>query len=162
MQDLTSGSLARNVLKMSSFMLVSMVFQTLYFLVDLYLVGRLVKEAVAAVSVSGNLTSSSWRRPQTLGVGTTSLISQAVGRKETATRPAWCSTIAGAVGGRGVAVPRDPDGTARELAALAADAATAALAGDYLAWFMPAMACSSRWSRSRRRCAGPATSSREC
>ncbi len=32
------------------------VFQTLYFLVDLYLVGRLGKEAVAAVGVAGNLS----------------------------------------------------------------------------------------------------------
>jgi hypothetical protein len=34
MQDLTKGPIVRNVLQMASFMLVSMVFQTLYFLVD--------------------------------------------------------------------------------------------------------------------------------
>ena len=47
MQDLTTGSLTRHLLKTASFMLVTMVFQTLYFLVDLYWVGRLGKEAVA-------------------------------------------------------------------------------------------------------------------
>ena len=82
MQDLTQGSLARNVLKMSSFMLVSMVFQTLYFLVDLYFVGRLGRDAVAAVSISGNLTFLVLAATQTLGVGTTALIAHAVGRKD--------------------------------------------------------------------------------
>ena len=47
MQDLTTGSVTRHLLKTASFMLVTMVFQTLYFLVDLYWVGRLGKEAVA-------------------------------------------------------------------------------------------------------------------
>ena len=35
MHDLTKGSIARNLLQTASFMLVGMVFQTLYFLVDL-------------------------------------------------------------------------------------------------------------------------------
>jgi len=48
-QDLTTGSVSRHLLKTTSFMLVTMVFQTLYFLVDLYWVGRLGKEAVYAL-----------------------------------------------------------------------------------------------------------------
>ena len=48
MQDLTHGSLSRHLLKTSSFMLVGMVFQTLYVLIDLYWVGRLGTDAVAA------------------------------------------------------------------------------------------------------------------
>ena len=55
MQDLTTGSISRHLLKTASFMLVTMIFQTLYILVDLYWVGRLGKEAVAAVGISGNL-----------------------------------------------------------------------------------------------------------
>ena len=39
MEDLTTGSISRHLLKTTSFMLVTMVFQTLYFLVDLYWVG---------------------------------------------------------------------------------------------------------------------------
>ena len=39
MEDLTTGSINRHLLKTTSFMLVTMVFQTLYFLVDLYWVG---------------------------------------------------------------------------------------------------------------------------
>jgi len=48
--DLTTGSLTRHLPKTASFMLVTMVFQTLYFLIDLYWVGHLGKEAVAAAS----------------------------------------------------------------------------------------------------------------
>ena len=36
MQDLTTGSLTRHLLKTTGFMLVSMVFQTMYVLIDLY------------------------------------------------------------------------------------------------------------------------------
>ena len=63
-------------------MLVTMVFQTLYFLVDLYWVGRLGKEAIAGVGIAGNLSFIVLAITQMLGVGTTSLISQAAGRKE--------------------------------------------------------------------------------
>ena len=56
MQDLTTGSLTRHLMKTTSFMLVSMIFQTLYVLVDLFWVGRLGTEAVAAVGISGNLS----------------------------------------------------------------------------------------------------------
>ena len=43
MQDLTKGSISTHLVKTASFMLVTMVFQTLYFLVDLYWVGRSVR-----------------------------------------------------------------------------------------------------------------------
>ena len=36
MHDLTTGSLSRHLLKTSGFMLIAMVFQTLYVLIDLY------------------------------------------------------------------------------------------------------------------------------
>jgi len=42
-QDLTTGPVTRHLLKTASFMLVTMVFQTLYFLIDLYWVGRLAR-----------------------------------------------------------------------------------------------------------------------
>src|SRR5688572_28284679 len=84
MQDLTTGSLTRHLLKTTGFMLVSMVFQTLYVLVDLYWVGRLGTEAVAAVAISGNLMFIVLAATQMLGVGTTTLISHAAGRKDRA------------------------------------------------------------------------------
>jgi Na+-driven multidrug efflux pump len=56
MQDLTTGPITRHLLKATSFMLVTMVFQTLYFLIDLYWVGRQGTEGVAGVGMGGNLT----------------------------------------------------------------------------------------------------------
>src|ERR1700704_3002419 len=82
MEDLTTGSVSRHLLKTTSFMLVTMVFQTLYFLVDLYWVGRLGKEAVAAVGIAGNLMFVVLALTQMLGVGTTTLVSHAVGRRD--------------------------------------------------------------------------------
>ena len=71
MEDLTTGSITRHLVKTTSFMLVTMVFQTLYFLVDLYWVGRLGKEAIAGVGIAGNLTFIVLAITQMLAVGTT-------------------------------------------------------------------------------------------
>ena len=56
MQDLTAGSLTGHLLKTTSFMLVSMIFQTLYVLVDLFWMGRLGTDAIGAVGLAGNLS----------------------------------------------------------------------------------------------------------
>src|ERR1043166_1761579 len=82
MEDLTTGSISRHLLKTASFMLVMMVFQTLYFLIDLYWVGRLGTSAVAAVAIAGNLTWIVLALSQMLGVGTTTVVSHATGRKD--------------------------------------------------------------------------------
>lgn len=82
MHDLTKGSIVRNLLQTASFMLVAMVFQTLYFLVDLYFVGKLGRAAVAAVSLSGNLMFLVLALTQMLAVGTTALVAHATGRKD--------------------------------------------------------------------------------
>src|SRR5438552_12467537 len=84
MKDLTQGSVTKHLLHMSAFMAVSMAVQTLYLLADLYWVGRLGKEAIAAVGVAGNLMMIVLALTQTLGVGTTTLISQATGQKDQA------------------------------------------------------------------------------
>lgn len=63
-------------------MLVSMIFQTLYILVDLFWVGRLGTDAVAAVGLAGNLSFIVLAITQMLGVGATTLVSHAAGRKD--------------------------------------------------------------------------------
>src|SRR5438034_3449847 len=82
MKDLTTGSVTRHLLHMSAFLAASMVVQTLYLLADLYWVGRLGKEAIAAVGVAGTLMMVVLALTQMLGVGTTALIAQAAGRKD--------------------------------------------------------------------------------
>ncbi|MBI2683612.1 MAG: MATE family efflux transporter [Acidobacteriales bacterium] len=141
MQDLTKGSITKNILAMTSFMLVTMVVQTLYFLVDLYFVGRLGKEAVAAVSLSGNLMFIVLAVTQMLGVGTTALIAQAIGRKdkEDALLIFNQSQVMGVlVGAIFLFVGMVLRGMYAN--ALAADPVTAELAKQYMSWFIPAMA----------------------
>ena len=141
MQDLTTGSLSRHLLKTSSFMLIAMVFQTLYVLIDLYWVGRLGTDAVAAVAVSGNLMFLVLAATQMLGVGTTTLVSHAVGRKEHDTARLVFNQSLGLAATLGVLF----FATALMLrmtyaTGLSADAETATLAGAYLAWFIPSLA----------------------
>ena len=141
MQDLTTGSLTRHLLKTSSFMLVSMVFQTLYVLVDLYWVGRLGTEAVAAVGIAGNLAFIVLAATQMLGVGTTTLVSHAAGRRD---RPQAILVFnQGQVLSLFVGVLFLVVAMALRMPyarALSPDAATTALTADYLLWFIPAMA----------------------
>jgi putative MATE family efflux protein len=141
MQDLTTGSVTRHLLKTTGFMLVTMVFQTLYFLVDLYWVGRLGKEAVAAVSVAGNLTFIVLAATQMLSVGTTTLVSHAAGRKDRE-RAIFAANQSQ---GLGIACGLLFFAVAMALreqyaAVLGADPETRRLAADYLLWFIPAMA----------------------
>src|SRR5688500_2905035 len=82
MQDLTTGSLTNHLLKTTSFMLVSMIFQTLYVLVDLFWMGRLGTDAIAAVGLAGNLSFIVIAITQVLAGGATTLVSHASGRKE--------------------------------------------------------------------------------
>ena len=82
MKDMTQGSVMRHLLSMAAFMAVSMLAQTLYLLADLYWVGHLGKEAIAAVGVAGNLTMIVLAMTQMLSVGTTTLISHAAGGKD--------------------------------------------------------------------------------
>src|SRR4030095_10708863 len=141
MEDLTTGSISRHLLKTTSFMLVTMLFQTLYFLVDLYWVGRLGKEAVAGVGVGGNLMFLSLAVSLRLGSGTTVLISHACGRKDREhARLAFHQSqlLSALIGVAFLAV----GWSLREVyaRALSADAPTAPLAIRYLSWFLPAIA----------------------
>ena len=141
MEDLTTGTVTRHLLKTTSFMLVTMIFQTLYFLIDLYWVGRLGTRAVAAVGIAGTLTFVVLALTQMLGVGTTTLVSHAIGRKDRdganlmfnqAQVLAIVTGIVFLILGMLLRVPYSR--------AMSADRETAALAGQYLLWFIPAMA----------------------
>ena len=140
MKDLTTGSVTRHLLHMSAFMAVSMVAQTLYLLADLFWVGHLGKESIAAVGIAGSLMMIVMALTQTLGVGTTALISQAAGRKDqqhaefvfnqSCMMSILIAIALGIVGFLSI----DAYTTA-----LSADATTARLAKLYLYWFLPAL-----------------------
>src|ERR1700681_3300443 len=140
MKDLTQGSVTKHLLHMSAFMAVSMMAQTLYLLADLYWVGRLGKEAIAAVGVAGNLTMIVLALTQMLGVGTTTLISHAAGQKDQTRAElvfnqsfVMSILVALALGVFGFLLM---DAYCNWLSA---DAKTAALAKSYLLWFIPAL-----------------------
>ena len=84
MHDLSTGSINRHLVGMAAPIAAGMIFQTLYFLVDLYFVGRLGDAAIAGVGSAGNLAFLVMAMTQVLGVGTVALIAQAVGRKDQA------------------------------------------------------------------------------
>jgi putative MATE family efflux protein len=141
MQDLTTGSVTAHLLKTTSYMLVSMVFQTMYVLVDLYWVGRLGTDAVAAVAISGNLMFLVLAATQMLGVGATTLVSHAAGRKDrdranlVFNQAQGLSTVSGVVF---LVVGLATAGPFARL--MSADEGTTRLAIEYLTWMIPAMA----------------------
>ena len=140
MKDMTQGSVTKHLLHMSTFLFVSMLVQTLYLLADLYWVGSLGKEAIAAVGLSSTLMMVVLAVTQTLGVGTTTVISHAAGRKdqpqaELAFNQSFVlSVLVGLALSLCAFLLRDWYGKA-----VSADAATAALTKIYLFWFIPAL-----------------------
>ena len=82
MKDLTQGSITRNIVALATPIAFGMIFQMLYYLVDLYFVASLGDAAIAGVSAGGNLMLIVFALTQVLGVGAVALISQAVGRKD--------------------------------------------------------------------------------
>jgi MATE family, multidrug efflux pump len=140
MNDLTKGPVGRHIRQLSAFIALTMLFQTLYFLADLYFVGRLGKEAIAGVGLAGNLTMLVLALTQSLGVGTTSLVSRAIGRKDVreAERVLNQSLVLSSLVGiaYGVVAFSLRDVYCRWLAA---DDATARLGIAYLDWYIPAM-----------------------
>jgi putative MATE family efflux protein len=140
MKDMTEGSVTRHLLHMASFMAVSMVVQTLYLLADLYWVGTLGKEAIAAVGLSGNLMMVVLALTQMLSVGTTTVISHAAGRKdqphaELGFNQSITLSLAVALLFGLCSFPFRQQYSV----ALSADAPTATLAASYLVWFIPSL-----------------------
>jgi putative MATE family efflux protein len=141
MKDLTEGSIVRNILAMAAPMAAGMIFQTLYFLVDLYFVAGLGEASVAGVSAAGTLFFIIMALTQVLGVGTVALNAQAVGRRDRedanlvfnqSVMFAVACALATMVGGFALARPY--------VASIAADLPTQDAGVTYLYWFLPGLA----------------------
>ena len=81
MRDLTKGPITGHLISMAAFIGISQLFQTLYFVVDLYFVSRLGNAAVAGVSAAGNVFFVALAASQMISIGALALVSQAVGKK---------------------------------------------------------------------------------
>lgn len=138
MRDLTQGSITGHLLGMAAFIGISLIFQTMYFIVDLYFVAQLGNAAIAGVSAAGNVFFLALAASQLISIGVMATVAQAVGKKDEAEANLFSdqaislSLLFGAVflvlgytfGGAGVD-------------ALTADAETAAAGRAYLYAFLP-------------------------
>jgi putative MATE family efflux protein len=141
MHDLTQGSITRHIIKLAMPIAVGMLFQTLYFLIDLYFVAGIGDSAIAGVGAAGNISFIVMALTQVLGVGTVALIAQAVGRKDhddanlvfnqSLLLAAFCALLTIVLG----AVAVRP-----YMATLGADDATRQAGIDYLTWYLPGLA----------------------
>ncbi len=141
MRDLTQGPIAGHLLGMAMFIGISLIFQTMYFVIDLYFVSRLGSAAIAGVSASGNVFFLALAASQLISIGVMATVAQAVGKKDEAEANLFSdqaismSLLFGVVmlalgyafGGVGVD-------------ALTADAESAAAGRAYLFAFLPSLA----------------------
>ena len=77
--DLTKGAILKQMIRLAGPIMFGMLMFTLYLLTDLYFVGRLGPDAVAALSISGNMFFVHLGLSFIIGTGAMSLIAQAFG-----------------------------------------------------------------------------------
>jgi putative MATE family efflux protein len=140
MKDLTQGPIARHLITMAAPMMVGMLVQTLYYLVDLYFVSRLGNATVAGVGAGAAFALAVMALTQVFSVGTVALIGRAVGAKDreganlvfnqSLVLAGLCGVIA-LIGGYALVGPY--------MHGLAADAATTAAGETYLRWYIPGL-----------------------
>ena len=80
--DLTEGPILKTLIRLAVPVTISMVMFTIYLMVDLFFVGRLGPDAVAALSISSNAFFIHLGFSTILGTGGMALIAQAFGRKD--------------------------------------------------------------------------------
>lgn len=80
--DLTQGPIFKTLIRLAVPVTIAMVMFTVYLMVDLYFVGRLGPQALAAVSICGNAFFVHLGFSTILGTGGMALIAQAFGRKD--------------------------------------------------------------------------------
>lgn len=139
--DLTQGSITGRLLGMAAFIGMGLLFQTLYFLVDLYFVAGIGAPAIAGVGLAGNAFFLCMAASQMIGVGALSLIARAIGARtvdqaDGVYRQAMILSL-------GLTVITLVLGYAfahAGLHLLAADAETASMGVAYLFGFLPALA----------------------
>src|SRR5882762_8083168 len=141
MKDLTQGPITRQLVAMAVPIGIGMLFQTLYFVVDLYFVARLGDAAIAGVSTAGTIGFVILAATQMLGVGTVALVSHAVGRKDQAeanlvfNQSVLLSAICGVLTLAAGFLVGGP-----YVRSVAADPAAAAAGVAYLYWYTPGLA----------------------
>ncbi|HEY0747754.1 MAG TPA: MATE family efflux transporter [Steroidobacteraceae bacterium] len=141
MKDLTDGSIVKNILQMALPIAAGMFFQTLYFLIDLYFVAGLGDAALAGVGAAGNVMFMVFAATQVVGVGTVTLISHAVGRKDqTDATLVFNQSLALSASCALVTILFGFWLGPAYVGTLGASPATVAAGVEYLHWFLPSLA----------------------
>src|SRR5690348_5814847 len=79
-QDFTAGSLNRAILLLAIPMVLEMVLESLFAVVDVFWVGRLGADAVATVGLTESLLSLVFAISMGLGLTTTAMVARQIGR----------------------------------------------------------------------------------
>jgi putative MATE family efflux protein len=141
MKDLTQGPIAGHIVAMAVPTAATMLFQTLYYFVDLYFISQLGDAAIAGVSVAGNAMFIVLALTQVLGVGTVALVSHAVGRKDREdANLVFNQSLALAALLAALTLVGAYTLSEAYLVSIAADEATVRAGVTYLYWFAPCLA----------------------
>tara|TARA_B110000467_G_C18281011_1_gene458582 strand:+ start:26 stop:1387 length:1362 start_codon:yes stop_codon:yes gene_type:complete len=141
MKDLTQGSIPKHLITMAFPMMIGMFIQTLYFIVDLYFVGKLGSEALAGLSLAGSAMFFIFALTQILNVSTAALIAHAAGARNqqeannTFNQSMMLATVTGIV----VSIIGYL-GAETYLNLISQDLKTITMGLNYLHWFIPCMA----------------------
>lgn len=140
-QDLTQGSISKQLIGMAAFIGLGLLFQTLYFLVDLYFVGSLGPDALAGVGLAGVVFFLVMAAAQMVSVGSLSLIARAIGGKDfSQVDGVYRQSMLLSVGLSLLTLVLGYGFGGLAVDALAADPGTAAQGKAYLHGFLPALA----------------------
>ncbi|WP_083330630.1 MULTISPECIES: MATE family efflux transporter [Pseudoalteromonas] len=141
MQDLTRGPIHSHILAMAVPIAMSMLVQTLYFIIDLYFVSALGEAAIAGVSTAGNLFFFVLALTQIFNVGCATLIAHAIGRKDKSqANKIYSHSLFYGVIATMLALAIGYLFAHHYFASTAADQATYQVCLDYFYWFLPSLA----------------------
>lgn len=141
MNDLTQGSIGRHLVAIAAPIGIGMLVQMLYFIVDLYFVGRLGPDALAGVGAAANVMLITMALTQVLSVSVVALIAQAVGRGDQGQAGmVFNQALLVAVLGALSTLAAGYAGAAPYMHAIAATPAIATAGTAYLHWFLPGLA----------------------
>jgi putative MATE family efflux protein len=141
MKDLTQGSIVSHIAVMAPQIFAGMILMMLCGLIDLYFVGGLGDAAIAGVGAAGNAGFLINALTQILSVGTVSLISQAVGRKDQAdANLVFNQSLGLAAAGTLFTLIAGWLLARSYMRSIAVDDAVIEAGTTYLFWFMPALA----------------------